>query len=60
MNKPPMKPRIPLKELPMTKEQFAIQYVLIRAATRPDTLDGATVADSACDAWDTIQRRKNQ
>ena len=55
-----MKPRIPLKELPMTKEQFAIQYVLIRAATRPDTLDGATVADSACDAWDTIQRRKNQ
>ncbi len=60
MNKSPVKPRIPVKELPMTKEQFAIQYVLIRAAARPDSLDGETVANSACDAWDVIQRRKNQ
>lgn len=45
--------------LPMTKEQFLLQYVLARAATVSD-LSGPGAARQAAEAWRMIQAEKGK
>lgn len=44
-------------ELPKTKEQFMIEWVLLRASFRED-FSGVLAAQTAADTWDKIQRLK--
>jgi hypothetical protein len=57
-NKPEQRPRFHTIKLPMTKEQFAIEYVLLRAGHVEAGFSGEAAAREACDAWELIQRRK--
>ena len=44
-------------ELPKTKEQFMIKWVLLRASFR-ESFSGVKAADEASDVWDRIQKLK--
>lgn len=48
----------PTPELPRTKEQFMIEWVLTRAAFR-DAYDGVGAARSASEVWNAIQKLKD-
>jgi hypothetical protein len=49
----------PVRELPRTKEQFMIEWVLLRASFRED-FTGTAAAQTAADTWDTIQKLKGK
>lgn len=57
---PKRRPRLQEPKRRMTKEEFIIEYVFRRAITQRDSLDGEGVAIMAADAWDLIQRKKDQ
>lgn len=44
--------------LPVTKEQFMLQYVLARASTVEDGFDGPGAAEKAAKTWAVIQAEK--
>lgn len=46
-----------IKPQPKTKEQFLIEWVLLRAAFR-DEFNGVAAVRAASDAWNEIQRLK--
>lgn len=45
------------KDLPMTKEQFMIEWVLLRASFREE-FSGTMAAETASDVWNKIQKLK--
>jgi len=47
----------PVRELPRTKEQFIIEWVLLRASFRTE-FSGTAAAEAASDVWDRIQKLK--
>jgi hypothetical protein len=51
------KPERTTKELPRTKEQFLIEWVLIRASFR-ENFSGVYAAEEASDVWNKIQKLK--
>ena len=54
------RPRLQEPKRPMTKEEFMIEYVFRRAVTQGGSLDAEGAARSAAEAWDLIQRKKDQ
>ncbi len=44
-------------EKPLTKEEFMIQWVLLRASFRAE-FSGVSAVEAASDAWDRIQKLK--
>jgi hypothetical protein len=52
----PIKP-LPVRTKPITKEEFLIQWVLLRASFRED-FTGTAAVRAANDAWNEIQRLK--
>jgi len=54
MNK--IKP-IPKRDKPMTKEEFLIQWVMLRASFREE-FSGIAAAQSASEVWERIQELK--
>lgn len=51
------KPERTKNDLPMTKEQFMIEWVLLRASFREE-FSGMAAAEVASDVWDRIQKLK--
>lgn len=49
-------PPVAAKPQQITKLEFCTQYVLARAATRPNSLSGQACAEAALEAWETIQK----
>jgi len=47
----------PIRELPRTKEQFMIEWVLLRASFRED-FSGEYAAEEASKTWEKIQKLK--
>jgi hypothetical protein len=47
----------PVREVPKTKEQFMIDWVLARASFK-DSFDGHLAAIEAARVWDAIQKLK--
>jgi hypothetical protein len=47
----------PQPQKPMTKEEFMIEWVLLRASFRTD-FSGVSAVEAASDAWDRIQKLK--
>lgn len=55
-----MKPKpIPVRAKKMTKEEFLIQWVLLRASFREE-FSGIAAARTADEVWNEIQRLKNK
>ena len=50
---------IPVRKERMSKEEFLIQWVLLRAGFRED-FSGTAAARAADDVWNEIQRLKNK
>jgi hypothetical protein len=50
---------IPVRTKKMTKEEFLIQWVMLRASFRED-FSGTAAARAADDVWNEIQRLKNK
>ena len=50
---------IPKRKERMTKEEFLIQWVMLRASFRED-FSGTSAARAADDVWNEIQRLKNK
>ena len=48
---------IPVRAKKMTKEEFMIEWVLLRASFR-DEFSGVAAAKAASDVWEEIQRLK--
>ena len=46
---------IPKRQTKMTKEEFLIQWVMLRASFREE-FSGTSAARAAADVWDEIQR----
>ena len=57
---PNYRPRLQESKRRMTKEEFMIEYVFRRAVTQGGSLDAEGAARTAADAWELIQRRKDQ
>ena len=50
---------IPVRTKKMTKEEFLIQWVMLRASFRED-FSGTAAARAAEDVWNEIQKLKNR